>query len=118
VTDASAVVAQGFIPPAATQPYYNRQQNTQPFQEQRVASNALASNASFQGQFVQPANSAYQNQFSNPVGSVGGQFAAPLSQPQLVQSQSTATYDPYTATANGSFVCFVKPSEAVNRRVS
>jgi len=100
VTDASGIntrVAQGFIAPAA-QPYYNRQQGAQQFQQPQFAANTSQPNPSFQGQFVQPVNSAYQ--FNNPVGSVGGQFVAPVSQPQLVQSQSTAFYDPFTATAS------------------
>ncbi len=102
VTDASGIntsVAQGYIPPA-TQPYYNRQQGDQRFQQPQLAANPSQPTPSFQGQFVQPVNSAYQGQFSNPVGSVGGQFAPPLSQPQLVQSESTAFYDPFTATAS------------------
>jgi len=104
VTDASGMntsIAQGFIAPAA-QPYYNRQQGAPQFQQPQLAANTSQSNASFQGQFVQPINSAYQGQFNNAVGSVGGQFAAPVSQPQLVQSQSTAFYDPFTATASDS----------------
>jgi hypothetical protein len=103
VTDASGMnsrVAQGFIAPAA-QPYYNRQQGAQ-FQQPQLATNTPQPSTSFQGQFVQPANSAYQGQFNNAVGSIGGQFAAPVSQPQLVQSQSTAFYDPFTATASDS----------------
>ena len=100
VTDASGIntrVAQGFIAPAP-QPYYNRQQGAQQFQQPQLAANTSQPNTNFQGQFVQPVNSAYQ--FNNPVGSVGGQFVAPVSQPQLVQSQSTAFYDPFTATAS------------------
>lgn len=109
VTDASGInsrVAQGAIAPA-TQPYYNRQQSAPQFQrpqfqQPQIAANTSQPTPSFQGQFVQPANSAYQGQFNNPVGSVGGQFAAPISQPQLVQSESTAFYDPFTATASDS----------------
>ncbi len=102
VTDASAMqsrVAQNFAQPP-TQPYYNRQQGNQQFQQPRFAANTLPQHAGYQGQFLQPVNMAYQGQFSNPVGRVGGQFASPMSQPQLVQSQSTATYDPYNSTAS------------------
>ncbi len=102
VTDASGintnVAAQRYIPPS-NQPYYDRQQGV-PFQQPQLASNSSQNRPSFQGQFVQPVNSAYQGQLNNPVGSVGGQFAPPLSQPQLVQSESTAFYDPFTATAS------------------
>ncbi len=96
VTDASGIntrVALGFTAPN-NQPYYDRQQGAQ------LADNPSQPVPSFQGQFVQPVNSAYQQQFNNPVGSVGGQFAPPMSQPQLVQSESTAFYDPFTATAS------------------
>ena len=86
VTDASNMqpisrVAQnsGAVP---QQPYY------QP--------NPAAAVPSYQGSFAQPANSAYQGTFQNPVNS----YSAPVSQPQLVQAQSTATYDPYASTAS------------------
>ena len=86
VTDASNMqpisrVAQntGSVP---QQPYY------QP--------NATAVVPNYQGRFAQPANTAYQGTFQNPVNS----YSAPVSQPQLVQAQSTATYDPYSSTAS------------------
>ncbi len=102
LTDASAMqprVAQTLVSPV-TQPYYNRTSGGPSGPTGQPQSNRLASRGVFQGQFSQPVNSAYQGQFLNPVGSVGGPFAAPLAQPQLVQTQSTATYDPYTATAS------------------
>jgi hypothetical protein len=105
VTDASGMstrIAQGYAG-STSQPYYNRQQATTQQQQAQLAANTTQQNPSFQGQFSQPVNSAYQQgQFSNPVASVGGQFTAPATQPQLVQSQSTAFYDPFTATASDS----------------
>ena len=86
VTDASRVQPVSRVAENAAfarqQPYY------QP--------NQMAAAQNFQGTFAQPANSAYQGTFQNPAGS----FSAPLSQPQLVQAQSTATYNPYSSTAS------------------
>ena len=107
VTDASNMqtrVAQNLTQPTG-QPYYVRPQNgfaaqTPQFISPQAFPQGSATRDALVGTFVQPPNSAYQGRFANPVGQVGRQFAPPVSSAQLVQAESTATYDPYTSTAS------------------
>ena len=85
VTDASAM-----------QPVSRLAQNTGAVQQPYYQPNQATAAQNYQGSFAQPANSAYQGTFQTPVGS----YSAPVSQPQLVQAQSTATYNPYSSTAS------------------
>ena len=78
------------------QPVSRLAQNTGAVQQPYYQPNQAAAAQNYQGSFAQPANSAYQGTFQTPVGS----YSAPVSQPQLVQAQSTATYNPYSSTAS------------------